>query len=282
MDFRSTLGGALRHEFRMQVRRKAMWVIAGFLGLLTYLVWYGNASDYLTGFYVAKDTYLPPSTTVVLVNGRPWVPPSPTTAVLYWAVVSAMFLPLAVGLVLADRLVRDRQTHVDELLQTTSGSLGARLFGKYLGATLATVTPLLVVYALGTGYMLSRGPDGHALAVAVVAFPLLLGPSCFFVAGFSVAVPAILKVPIYQFLFIGYWFWGNLLGTRAGIPTWSDTLLNASGQWAAHAILKFDLGSAGLKATPAQALANIALLLVLGLVAMLCADRYLRWRQAAQ
>jgi len=147
----SVMRGALRHEFGMQIRRRAVWVVIVFLGGFVALIWYGNASDYLTGFYTNAHGAGP----------HVWVSPSTTTAVLYWAMLAARFLPLGVGLLLADRLVRDRQTRVDELLQTTPGGLGARLTGKYLGTTLATLVPVLVLYTAVVGYMFSQRPDGH-------------------------------------------------------------------------------------------------------------------------
>jgi len=268
----SVMRGALRHEFGMQIRRRAVWVVIVFLGGFVALIWYGNASDYLTGFYTNAHGAGP----------HVWVSPSTTTAVLYWAMLAARFLPLGVGLLLADRLVRDRQTRVDELLQTTPGGLGARLTGKYLGTTLATLVPVLVLYTAVVGYMFSQRPDGHALVMAALAFPLLLVPSSFFVAGFSLACTLLIKVPIYQFLFIGYWFWGNVLPAGRGIPTWSGTLLNASGQWVTDGLLRFEPGALTPRVTAMQALANIALLVALGLVALVAADWVVRWRQAAQ
>src|SRR5579862_9636468 len=195
MNTLAVVRGALRHEFAMQVRRRPVWIVTAFLGLFVALLWYGNSSDYLVGFYSKR-----PTLGAVLLHGRLWVPPSTTYAVLSWALVAAWFLPLGVGLLLADRLERDRQTRVDELLQTTPGSLGARLTGKYLGTTLATLVPVLALYLVGVGYMFSQRPDGHALVMAALAFPLLLVPSSLFVAGFSLACPLIMKVPIYQFL----------------------------------------------------------------------------------
>jgi ABC-2 type transport system permease protein len=270
METLAVVRGALHYEFRMQVRRHAVWVVIGFLGLFLVLLWYGQASDYLTGFYRNPHGAGP----------HEWVPPSTTTAVLYWATMAALFLPVGIGLVLADRLVRDRETHVDELFQTASGRLSARLAGKYLGTTLATLVPVAMLYAAGVAYMLSRRPDGHALAVAALAFPLLLFPAALFVAGFSLACPLVMKVPIYQFLFIGYWFWGNVLPQRVGIPTLAHTLLDASGAWADKAFFSYQLRV--LTATPLQAVVNITLLLGLGLFALAAASGYLHWRQMAQ
>lgn len=55
-------------------------------------------------------------------------------------------LPMVFGSVLADRLVRDRQLRVAELLDVTSTNRSARLLGKYLGACAATAVPVALVY----------------------------------------------------------------------------------------------------------------------------------------
>ncbi|MBF6592299.1 MAG: hypothetical protein IVW57_17440 [Ktedonobacterales bacterium] len=275
MGYRSVTLGALRYEFRMQVRRRSIWLVFALLGLLAYGLWYGYASDYLYGFYTNR--LFDPEARVV--GGRLWVPPSTTTAVLYWALFLAMFLPVGVGLVLADRLARDRQTRMEEVFETMPGSLRARLFGKYLGATLATLAPILLLYAVGVGYMFSQRPDGHALAVAVAAFAALVLPGAFFVAAFSVAVPALLKIPIYQLLFIGYWFWANLVPVGRGIPTISGTPLNASGVWTS-ALVHFQAPFARTHPTILYAIVNIALLIALSLAVLLAAERSVRWRWA--
>jgi hypothetical protein len=47
---------------------------------------------------------------------------------------------------------------------------------------------------------------------------------------FSLACPLVIPLRIYQVLFTGYWFWGNMLSPKA-FPTISDTVLNAVGQY---------------------------------------------------
>jgi hypothetical protein len=268
--------GAARYEFRMQVRRKAMWVVMAFLGGFVFLLWYGIASDYLYGFYAhASDK-----------GGRMYVPASMSEAIIHWIVLLATFLPVGVGLVLADRWVRDRQTRTDELFQTAPSALGARLFGKYLGATLATLLPVFALYLAGIGYMLTQRDDVSPLPAALLWFVVLLVPSSLFVAGFSLAVPLVLKVPLYQFLFIGYWFWGNILGDRLGIPTISPTILNASGKWAAMGLLRFPVAGPGVapntQGSAPLAIVNIALIVGLGLLALYAGTRYQRWQWSRQ
>jgi hypothetical protein len=275
-----TLLGAARYEFRMQIRRKALWVVIGFLGVLVFLIWYGLGSDYLHGFYthdMGGGVVVPPV----------YMPASMSYAIMLWVTLIAMFLPVGVGLVLADRWVRDQRTRAQELFQTAPAVNGARIIGKYLGATLATLVPIFALYAIGIGYMLTQRADATPLAASLLWFVVLLVPSSLFVAGFSLAVPLVIKVPLYQFLFIGYWFWGNLLGPRAGIPTISQTILNASGKWAAPGLLHLSTAAGACVAPNAQvsaplALLNIALIVGLGLLALYAGTRYQRWQWARQ
>jgi hypothetical protein len=263
----------------MQLRRRSVWLVVAVLGFFAFGLWYGNASDFLTGFYTDRPFY----STARLINGRLWVPPSTTIAVLEWTMLLTLLLPIAVGVLLADRLPRDRRTRVEEVFQSLPGEIGERLFGKYLGATLGTLVPIFVLYLGVVAYMLTQRFEGHALAMALVAFVVGFLPGALFVAGFSVVVPAVMPVPLYQFLFIGYWFWGNMLGPKVGIPTISDTLLNATGMWDS-AIVHFQPPFASLSVTPtiAQGIANIAILLGLGALALYAGVRYQRWQLAQQ
>src|SRR5260370_39557142 len=71
------------------------------------------------------------------------------------------------GLVLADRLARDKKLHVDEILDTFPGSLGTRLLGKYMSSTLATLVLILLIYMLCVGYVLARLHDPHSLLLVL-------------------------------------------------------------------------------------------------------------------
>src|SRR5260370_19208210 len=69
-------------------------------------------------------------------------------------------------------------------------------------------------------------------------FVLIVLPGLLFVAAFSIACPAILWVPLYEFLFVGYWFWGNALSpTRTGIQTLSQTILTPIGTYISAGML---------------------------------------------
>jgi ABC-type transport system involved in multi-copper enzyme maturation permease subunit len=253
MNTLSITGSALRYEFLMQIRRRSIWLVLALVGALSYALW--------LAFQSGSDT-------------------TARDAVMYLAQFTAWFLPVGVGLVLADRLARDKKLRVDELLDTFPASPGARLLGKYTGSTLATLVPVAILYGAGTLYVLARYHDPQSLLLALEAFAAIPLPGILFAAGFSIALPAIIKVPLYQVLFIGYWFWANLTSPRFKLPTLTGTMLNATGPWAQEAFFHYQWVFLRLNPTIAQGLASIALLVGLGLAAVALAWLYQRWEHA--
>ena len=122
MNQRTAFFGAITYEFRMQIRRRAVWITFIALGL------------FFTQFH------------------QPWnrsLTTPASAAMIYWTGIVQSFLAVALGLLLADRLPRDRRTKVDELLNTLPCALSSRVLGKYLGSTLATLVPMFAVYTTG-------------------------------------------------------------------------------------------------------------------------------------
>jgi len=100
------------------------------------------------------------------------------------------------------------------------------------------------------------------------------------VVAFSLACPLLMPLRIYQVLFTGYWFWGNLLNPQA-FPTISETLLNAVGQYPLQAYFGVVLDSTSKVAvpvTPTDALLNLLVLLACIFAALFSLDRYLHWQ----
>lgn len=252
-SFGATVAGAARYEFRMQIRRKAVWITMFLVGLLVF-----------TGML------------------NPWSFPPDFPArdvVINWAYVVQTLMPIALGCLLADRLPRDHRTRVSELFETLPRPPGRWFFGKYLGATLATLVPIVLMYAAGVVYTVADRGEPDVILLALAMFATVNLPGLLFVAAFSVSCPAVLWVPLYQFLFVGYWFWGNLLSPDAGIPTLNGTMLTPIGQYAGAGFFKLYSPWSG-QVTPWEGVASIALLLALSVLALYSAHRYLRWRQA--
>ncbi len=110
MNSLSIFFGVTKYEFRMQIRRKALWI--AFLSL-TFL------GSILAGpgaiFFRLIDN--PFHLTLLQL-------------VAFWTSQVNAFMPIIFGIMLADRLSRDRRTKVDELFLTTPGRIECTSGGK--------------------------------------------------------------------------------------------------------------------------------------------------------
>jgi ABC-2 type transport system permease protein len=243
--------GVIRYEYRMQVRRPAVWVLLGIIALfplssLRNLLQLSNEHGVAVTF---AD----------------------------WSFLVNTLLPVGFGVLLADRLPRDRRFRVDDLLGSVPLGPAWRLVGKYSGSTLATMTPIALVYVAGAA-VVAHGDPG-AIPAALAVFFAVNVPGMLFVAAFSVACPALLWVPLYQFLFVGYWFWGNFLNPDMGIPTLAETALTPLGTWASQGLFQGGSMVSGTH-TPGDAALSIALLLGGAVAALVAGHVYLRWEAA--
>ena len=259
MNQRASFLGTLKYEFRMQLHRRATWITFIALGL------------FFTQFH------------------QPWFRSitSPASAsIIYWTGMVQSFLAVAAGLLLADRLSRDPRTKVDELLNTLPCTISARIFGKYLGSTIATLVPMLTIYSIGIVYILVRWHSIQELPLALASFAAIVIPGVMFIGAFSIACTAIIWVPLYQMLFVGYWFWGNLL-PNVGIPTLSTTILTPVGGYMCTGFFnpqgQEGVCSPGIQgATALLGVESILLLLGTAVLAIISLIGYLKWHQAHQ
>ncbi len=252
-----SLLGAVRYEFLMQIRRRALWI--AMLAVCPFLFRHFDA------FYLSNQL------TLQMSLGQ-------------WTQLTTRLFPIAAGLVLADRYARDRKSYVDELITTTPVSNGTRLFGKWLGSGFATLTPIFLVHLAGLLLILNHWHAWNALPEALALFVVVDGVAVLFVCAFSIACTTVLWTVLYQVLFVGYWFWGNLLRPNLGIPTLNGTLLTPSGHFTLPGLFPSTVlrqGSyTGHTVTAGEGLASLALLLACALAAQLGAWAWLDWRQA--
>jgi hypothetical protein len=202
----TALAGAMRYEFTMQWRRWTMWlpVLAAAAIVLTFV------SKGRVAYY---DTFSVPAT------------------VGTFALLFNFITPIACGLVLADRLARDRQLHVDEVLESLPASSRPRVWGKALGAALATMVPWLLVEMAGFALLATYKHAISVLFLGLAAFVTVNVPALLFTTALSVVLPTVLWTPAYRFMFVGLWFWAGLDPTR--IPSLSSSLLAPGGGYAA-------------------------------------------------
>lgn len=99
------------------------------------------------------------------------------------------------------------------------------------------------------------------LALAYFAATMLLG--LLFISAFSIACPAFIWVPLYQFLYIGYWFWGNILNID-NFPSLSKTPLAPIGNQASIGIFNPDPAPGGfIHITMLQGFESMGLLVII-------------------
>jgi len=251
--------GVLRYEFWMQFRRRALWITI--ICFILFISWRGFGG-------IFRELIGNPFHFQLLPFIADWT-----------SSINAIF-PIAIGVLLADRLPRDRRTKVDELFTTMPGKLSTRLVGKYLGSTLATLIPVFAIYSIGIGCILYQNHDLSIIPMALATFAVIALPGILFVGAFSIACPSLLWVPLYQFLFVGYWFWGNLLSPRVGIPTLSKTILTPIGGYMATGFFGDPYGQPG--ATPLQGVESIILLLGITVLVMVTLWGLMKWQQARQ
>jgi hypothetical protein len=236
---RDRWGGVLavaRYEYLMQVRRPAVW-IALLLLIALAATGPGNLGAH-------------PSTADLLAG---------------WAVTFNTFAPLGVGVLLADRALRERKLRLDDLLDSTAARPGPRWWGKALGAATATVTPIIAAWTvLMVAVAIGRGPV--AIPIGIAAFATVNVPGLAFVAAASLTLPLLIGTPLFRAGFVGYWFWGNLLNERRlPIPTPAGTPFEAIGEYPSRAWFGgkvFEAFSRGIRPDTLLALVSIGFLLL--------------------
>lgn len=258
----SSFRGVVWYEFRMQARRPALWLALAV-------------------------------TCGIVLRGveHPSGPPGYDTA---WSkifpVALQLMVPIVIGLLLSDRLTRDRQLRTRDLIDVSGVTARVYVWGKYLGAvgatSVAALVPvtLIVLGELGVGQI---SGDIGAARDTLVGFLLMALPAYLFIGAYSLLLPSIMPLRLYQILFPCYWLWMH----QGRVRSLAGTPLAPSGPYAQSAFLSLIhhrpyeqvRSSFGmLLATPAMAALNIILLLALAVLALVALEARLRRQQARQ
>jgi ABC-2 type transport system permease protein len=204
----------LRYEFRMQVRKGAVWLVPGLSLLLLLLVssLLLDLFDPEEGLRVSKD------------------------AMVGLGLQLNALLSIGYGCLLADRLIRDERLRVAPILDATPAPQWPRLLGKYFGTAAATAVPIVAIYAgLAGAYAVHRSTPAP-LGWALLIFALVILPGMLFVAAFALTVPLTMPPPLFRVLFVGYWIWGNLAPPDL-MPTLARSIVQPVGGYPVNALL---------------------------------------------
>jgi hypothetical protein len=250
----------------MQIRKRSLWASTAVLAVLITLT-QGDRGP----------RHLPAGT-------------APRQVMAAWALLFALVLPICFGMTLADRLTRDHRLGVASLLDSLPPGQTSRLLGKYLGGVAATALPGMAAMLAAAGGEFAHRGDPALFGWAVAAFALVLLPGLAFVAAFALVCPLLLTAPLFRGLFVGYWFWGNMLAPRY-LPSLTGSLLTPIGDYPASWLMRERALYAGVAGWPsflrpvpsgAAAAVSIALLLLLSLLVLVPAGPLLARRRAAR
>lgn len=250
--------GVLRHEFNMSLRRPGLWIAYGLLFI----------------FYSVTVMYpVPEEEVTILTDKQTWQYAG------QMAFTFNLFLPVMVGILSADRLLRDFRMSVRELQESTPLHLAEYTLGKYFGVLLASLTPVLIWLWLITGLFIVFGNAPiEFFFTMTLAFLAIMVPAFAFVTAFSLACPLIMPLRVYQILFTGYWFWGNYINPEF-FPTLNGTLLTVSGMYAYQGFFGGFINSAApLQYSAADATLNLIVLALCIAAVMITLNVYLQWQ----
>ncbi len=249
-----------RYELRMQLHRPAIWIATALpFGLFALFTVLGNDSTGLDRYRYET------SPKVWMVDALGWFTP---------------LLPIVFGIVLADRLVRDRKLGVAPLLDVTPTNRSARLVGKYLGACAATAVPVALIY-LGVALAFTVWRERPAAlwwglaTFAVIVLPLLL-----LIGALAFLGPQLMPTPLFQVLVVGVWFWAGATEADSQLPSLAATVLSLTMDYPLKVFFGSVTASAGpfqgatlnvLRPQPTTGTALLSLALMLGLAAAILA-----------
>jgi ABC-2 type transport system permease protein len=192
------------------------------------------------------------------------------------------------GIVLADRLVRDRKLGVAPLLDVTPSKRSVRLFGKYLGACAATAIPVALVYLIvGATFAIWRGRPA-ALLWAAATFAAVVVPLLLLLTGaLAFLGPQLMPTPLFRALIVGIWFWAGATEVESQFPSLAASVLSLTMDYPQHVFFgsrdpagPFEGAALNvLRPEPTVGTALLSLALILGIAgAALAAARALRFR----
>ena len=203
--------GITLHEFKMSIRRKGLWIAYSIVFLF-----------FSTAIFAPNHS----GPSEIFGVNSPWVEAGETVYMFN------MLMPLIGGILSADRMQRDFRLDLRELQRSTPIKTGTYIVSKYFGVLISTLTPMFIWVLLISIYAALSGQTAPSIiSSTVAAFLAITVPSFAFVIAFSLALPLIIPIRVFQILFTGYWFWGNFLNHEV-FPTISGTVLNSSGRYA--------------------------------------------------
>jgi ABC-2 type transport system permease protein len=193
---------AARYEWTMQIRRSGLWITSTLLTAFTFVV---------GGFQHAFDTK------------------DPTVATVRMALACVVALPIGFAFIVSDRAVRDRQLHLDELLDATPAGGFARLLGKYAGSCAAAAGPIAALFLGGALWYAVTHRSPSTLLWGLAVFATVILPGLAMIGAVAVCAPLAVPPAVVRILIVGFWLWSSWLVPPKAVYGLGETVLSPSG-----------------------------------------------------
>lgn len=249
--------GVFRHEFLMSIHRPSLWIAYGLL-----------FSFYTLAVFWQSDT----AEKIVISTDQIW------RFAGRMGFTFNLFLPVLVGILSADRMQLDFRQGVRELQLSTPLNQITYILGKYFGVLISVSLPVLIWVWFMTGLYILNGnaPLGLFYSMTLAFFSMML-PAFAFVIAFSLSLPLIMPLRVYQILFTGYWFWGNYIDQEM-FPTLNGTLLTPGGMLVFQGYFGGFSANTPLEYTATDATLNLMVLGLSVIAVWVSTNYYLHWQ----
>lgn len=196
---------ACRYEWRMQIRRPALWIASALGAAMTFAI---------SGYAVA------------------WSEPDPRVAIARAAVTCVVVPPVVYAFLVSDRASRDAVLHVGEVLDVSPAGGGVRFAGKYAGSCLAAAVPIGLLYLGGAVAYAAVHGSPSALLWALIGAAAVLVPGLAMIGAVALCLPLVLPVTLSRVLLVGLWLWFGWLLPPKTVPGPAESVLSATGGYA--------------------------------------------------
>ncbi len=170
-------GGVFRYEFMMGIRRTGIWLAYTLLFLFYYFALFSSRRFLENAQMSMRELWEMSALIAFMFN---------------------LFLPVIAGISAADRVIRDRQLHTAELLQSSGVTSQVHLLGKYAGSVSSLTLPVLCGIVLIRILFLFQGAPAVTFGMTLTTFLLVNLPAYVFVIAFSLICPLVLPTRVYQ------------------------------------------------------------------------------------
>ncbi|WP_231335734.1 hypothetical protein [Actinomadura graeca] len=174
---------------------------------------------------------------LVLLIGFTDTPRHGAAAVAGWANLLMYVVPIGVGVLLSDRLVRERDEGLGDLLNSTPVPPWRRavvvVAGSFAGPYTLVAGTLLAIGAVHS--VLDGGPEAFGAALLLAVAMIL--PGLLVATAVASLLALLMPLPAARVLLVAFWLWACMLNPNViPIPSTTGTLLSPLGEYVAISV----------------------------------------------